>query len=131
MTLSVKAQQNRNFLENKVFTTHVANICEETVKPDPCAGQQVYLVLAFKDKKVTISEKSVTTCGEEFINDLGNYTWEVLKSNELKINTDSAKIEYTFMQDLKLAVKNGHLIGKKKDWNDSIIEYIFTDNLEK
>lgn len=130
MTLSLKAQQNLNFLENKVFTAHVASICEETVKPDPCAGQQVYLVLDFKDKKVAVSEKYVTTCGEERIRELGNYNWELVHNKEVSIDSDSTKIEYTFMQNLKLEVKNGHLIGKKKDWNDTIIEYIFTDNLE-
>jgi len=63
--IQVYSQNIKKKLNNKVFVSNIGSICEETPKPDPCAGQQIYLVLKFKNKNIIIREKYISSCGKE------------------------------------------------------------------
>jgi hypothetical protein len=128
MTSFLSAQENEDFLIHKSFTAHVGSICEETAKPDPCAGKQIYLVLAFKKEQVSISEKYVNSCGKESIRELGNYNWELVASTQVKIDIDPEQKAYTYMENLTLVLKAGQLVGKRKNWETDTTEYIFVDH---
>lgn len=124
LTLSLSAQEKPNLLVNKTFTTKVGSICEETPDDNPCAGQEIYLVLKFEKEEVFVSEKYISSCGKESIIIIGQYKWELLKCNKIKIDADPKKILYTYMEDLIIEFKDEQLLGKRKNGN-IINEYIF------
>ena len=124
LTLSFNAQENQNLLVNKTFTAKVGSVYEETPNDNPCAGQEVYLVLKFKKEEVLVSEKYISSCGKESIIIIVNYKWELLKCNKIKIDVNPRRIEYTYLHKLTLELRNRQLFGKRKNGN-IISEYIF------
>ncbi len=124
LTLSLNAQENPNALVNKTFIAKVGSVCEETTDSNPCAGQEIYLVLKFEKEEVLVSEKYISSCGKESIIIIGSYKWELLKYRKIKIETSLKEIEYIYMEDLIFEFSNGQLLGKRKNGN-IISEYLF------
>ncbi len=122
LSISIVSQQS---LINKSFSAKVGYVCEETIEPNPCAGQQIYLVLDFKKKEVLVTEKYVTTCGEESITTIGEFKWEINKGNEINILSKPEDIKYSYIKGLSLNLINKELWGKRKEWNNEVTEYHF------
>ena len=123
--LSIKAQRKQHILNNKTFLANVGSIWEETPDENPCAGQQVYLVLEFKEAKVLVVEKYISSCEKEKIIVIGNYKWILLGNNRVKIVADLKEIEDTYFKKLILEFSNGQLLGTRINGNNSISEFIF------
>lgn len=115
MTLLMNAQGNQNALINRTFIAHVGSLCEETPDDNPCAGQEIYLVLEFKNEEVLIVEKHISSCNYELIVHIGNYKWALTHKNQVIIDAPSNKIEDTYLKDLLLEFKNEKLLGKRKN----------------
>ncbi|MCL5247636.1 hypothetical protein M4I21_17595 [Cellulophaga sp. 20_2_10] len=128
VTLSVKAQESTNDLINKSFSTKVGYMCQETDTPNPCAGQQIYLELKFKKEKVVILEKYVSSCNKVNETEIGQFKWSLLKNNEVKIYSDSEKIKYTYLKNLKLELSNKVLVGEKIWEHTEPEKYVFIEN---
>ncbi|NQX98227.1 MAG: hypothetical protein HRT73_10155 [Flavobacteriales bacterium] len=127
--LSIKAQGKQYLLNNKTFLANVGLIWEETPDENPCAGQQVYLVLEFKEAKVLVLEKYISSCEKEEIIVIGNYKWILLGNNRVKIVADPKEIEDTYFKKLILEFSNGQLLGTRINGDNSISEFIFIDTL--
>jgi len=118
------AQGMKNYL-NKELIANIGSICEETSDYNPCAGSMTYLTLLFNKKEVTITEKDISSCGKEFITEIGKYNWELLIDNKIKIHFNPEKIKYTQVENLLLELGSKNIIGKKTHWNNNTSEYIF------
>ena len=131
LSLSLQTQKKQGFLKNKKFIANVGYISEETPGPDPCAGKQIYLVLAFKGEKVHIEEKYISSCDKTSTIDIGNYPWKLLGDNEVKIYVSPQKIKGTYVEKLRLTLNGKQLLGSRKDWNNNLVEYTFDDHFEE
>ncbi|MCD8433628.1 hypothetical protein LNJ05_12725 [Tenacibaculum finnmarkense genomovar ulcerans] len=138
LTLLLKAQENKNCLENKTLISKVGSLCEETNIASSCAGAEIYLVLMFKKEKVSISEKYISTCDKVTINNFGNYKWMLLNNKEVKINYNPSVEDIIvrnlgfsiFMKDLKFKLNKCKLIGEENR-NNRVTKYTFIDGTEQ
>jgi len=131
MSISMNAQDNKLLLVNKTFEANVGSVCEETPDNNPCSGWQVYLVLEFKEKDVMVTEKSISSCGEASKMKLGNYTWALLNNTEVQIDAKAKEVNYTYLENLQLELRNGQLLGKRVDANKRMNNYVFTEVLDQ
>lgn len=120
------AQEMKSYL-NKELIANVGSIFEETPDDNPCAGSEIYLTLLFDKEKVCVTEKEISSCGKEFITEIGKYNWELVSNKEISINFDPQKTKNTYAQNLFLQIKNHNIIGKIRHLNGEIIEYPFKD----
>lgn len=98
---------------NTNYTAIVNTICEETSIPDSCAGQEVYLVLNFKKRKVYITEKMISTCGEVYVRKELKYKWKFSGDNEIIIFSNPEEVKFTSLENLKLYFKDKVVFGEK------------------
>ena len=112
----------------KEFTTNVGTIYEETPDDNPCAGSQIYLTLFFEKETVSVSEKEVSTCGKENISEIGNFNWQLMPSNKIKIYFDLQKIKYTYAKNLSLELENNNIVGTIIHLNNTTSKYIFEES---
>lgn len=111
MMTNAYAQDRSEFLYHKEFIALVGNSYEETPEPEPCAGQEIYLLLKFNTKKVSITQKAISSCGEENIEHEFYYKWKLLPNNELKFFSNPNDIKYTYLENLYLEVKGSNILG--------------------
>lgn len=132
ITITNYAQIENGILLEKEYISKVGSICEETSEPNPCAGQEIYLTLKFKKEKVLITQKSISSCGEESNEYEFNYNWKLLLNNKIKIYSNSQDIKYTYLENLNFELKKNKLYAVKEDWNKDLIEYLFsTQDIQK
>lgn len=112
----------------KEFTANVGTIYEETPDDNPCAGSQIYLTLFFNKETVSVSEKEVSTCGKENISEIGNFIWQLMPSNKIKIYFDLQKIKYTYAKNLSLELENNNIVGTIIHLNNTTSKYIFEES---
>ena len=113
---------------NKELIAKVGTIYEETPDDNPCAGSEIYLTLFFDTEKVSVSEKEVSTCGKESVFEIGNFDWQLMSSNEIKIDFDPQKIKYTYAQNLSLELENNTIIGTIIHLSNTTSKYIFEES---
>ncbi len=123
----INAQLDKNLTLNTEYISIVETICEETSEPDPCAGQEVYLILKFKKKEVYITQKMVSTCGEEYIQSEFKYKWKLENNNEIKIFSEPKEIQYTGLENLKLTIEDKIIYGHKNNENNQSEKYVFSN----
>ncbi|PKF74011.1 hypothetical protein [Chryseobacterium sp. PMSZPI] len=111
-------------LVGKSFRAVIGSVCEETTKPDPCAGYMIYLVLDFQKNHVNITEKNVRSC-KEFIKYQINATWKLNSNGEIIFSYSSPPSKESFLHGFRLQQKGNTLLGYRKDWQDEMIEYTF------
>ncbi len=124
MIINVQAQQTKENLLNKTFSAKVGSIYEETPDDNPCAGQQVFLVLQFSEKKVEVIEKNISSCNKETIVYKLEYSWK-LKGQEVVIFTKPEEVAYTYLEKLKLKLIAEKLLGTITYDNGKVIEHDF------
>jgi acid phosphatase class B len=115
-------------LKNKTYMSRIGSICQETTIPDPCAGQEIFLVLNFQKGNIKITEKYISSCGVEEISYELIYKWELTNNNEIKIFFNPKEVEYKSIENMKFKIDNEIIIGYKRDWNDKNVEYVFTNS---
>ncbi len=120
--------QKQNFLHNKTFTSKIYSICEETSEYNPCAGQEVYLILKFTPKKVVISEKYVSSCEEEDTINLGRYKWRLLTNGVVKIDFGQEQ-QSKDLKNLTLKLENKVLKGTFAQFSEEV--HIFNEIKKK
>jgi len=106
----------------------MGTIYEETPDDNPCAGSQIYLTLFFEKETVSVSEKEVSTCGKENISEIGNFIWQLMPSNKIKIYFDLQKIKYTYAKNLSLELENNNIVGTIIHLNNTTSKYIFEES---
>jgi hypothetical protein len=121
----MNAQLNEKILFNTEYISIVETICEETPKPNPCAGQEVYLILTFNPKTVDITLKRVSSCGKEYIQSEFKYKWKLENNNEIKIFSNPNDIKYTCLENLKLIVEDKIIYGTKRSGKKWFEKYVF------
>ena len=125
ITMLVNAQSEDSFLIDNTFSAKLGDICEETPEPDPCAGQELYLVLEFGKEQVRAFERYTSSCEEITIVEIGNYKWSVLEEGELQIHYTIEAVEYTLLKDVELRIEDQILRGIKTQRNANTSHYIF------
>ncbi|SNR16864.1 hypothetical protein [Tenacibaculum jejuense] len=129
IAINLQAQQTKESLVGKIFSAKVGYICEETPEPNPCAGQQIFLVLQFNKEEVTITEKNRSSCDKETVAYQFKYAWS-LDDEVVVINSNPEEVRYTYLEKLKLNLKNGKLKGAITYPNGQDKEYDFKENIK-
>lgn len=119
------AQLDEKLSLNTEYILIVETICEETSQPDPCAGQEVYLILKFKKRKVYITQKMVSSCGEETIQCELKYKWKLENCNQIIILSEPKEIKYSSLENLILTVEDKIVYGHKNIGNNQSEKYVF------
>jgi len=122
------AQDKNEFLYNKEFSAVVGNIYEETPGPDLCSGQEIYLILKFSKKNVSIVQKAISSCGEENVEHEFHYKWKLLKNKQIKVYGNPKEIKYSYLENLMLEIRNKEIYGSIVYPSNKKIEYIFLNN---
>lgn len=120
------AQEMKSYL-NKELTANVGSIYEETPDDNPCAGSQIYLTFQFDKDKVSVSEKEITSCGKESINEIGKYNWKLGSNKEINIDFDLQKIKETYAENLFLEIGGKNIVGRITHLNNTTSEYVFKE----
>jgi hypothetical protein len=124
---TTNAQFGETISLNTEYISIVETICEETSEPNPCAGQEIYLILKFNTTKVHITQKMVSTCDEEHIQNEFVYKWNLNEDNEIKIFYNQNEIKYTSLENLKLVLKDKVIYGYKNRGDNQSEKYIFSN----
>ena len=129
--LNVVSQTILKTLTNGAFISKTGEIFEETPDDNPCAGQEVFLVLEFKKSKVNITEKFISSCGNESIGYKLEYKWELTNHNEIKIFYKPEEVKYKLIDNMKLIIIGDVIRGCKNNLSGKEVEYVFHKPLMK
>lgn len=121
-----RAQKMKRYL-NKELVAKVGEMCEETVEYDPCAGQQIYLVLLFDKKNVQVYEKYISSCDKESILIIGTYNWKLLRNKKIRIDFIPEQTKGNYAENLFVEFRTKQLVGSITDFNGKTIEHFFKE----
>ena len=108
--LSSYAQQMKSLL-HKELIANVATMCEETSDDNDCIGSELYIVLYFETKQVTISELEADSCNKESRYKVGTYPWSLTQNNVIEIESLFKKLPQSGVKILSLELKDSQIIG--------------------
>lgn len=127
MMISLEAQSE---IVGKTYTAHIGSSCEEVIGDDSCAGLEIYMELYFEENNVDVIEVSVNSCDERISEMIDGFPWHWAKNKHWTIVLgDLERIKYTIMENIRLTMRNGKLIGEKiNDKGNIVQEYRFHEN---
>ena len=129
-SLSLYAQKMKNHLY-KELTAKVGAICEETPDDNPCAGSEIYMMLVFDEKQVSISEKEISSCDQESVHNIGIYNWKLLENQKISIDDIAEQTKGTYAENIVLELRDKQLVGNITHVNGRVIEYIFKEKKQE
>lgn len=118
-------QMNSYF--NKQLIAQVATLHEETPDTNPCAGRSINLSFIFDSKTVFVSQIEIDSCDQEYVLEMGRYDWELLKSDEIKIDFKGETFGHGYTDALVLELKDNRIIGTVTHLNGKKTEHLFTE----
>ncbi len=127
LAITIQAQKTDINLLGNTFSANVNSVCEETPDDNPCAGEQVYVVVTFSEEEVKLIEKGISGCDKETYSYSFKYKWE-FKNNEIKIHSNPEEVKYTCLKKLRLILKEEELLGFITYDNGKVMEHKFTMN---
>lgn len=122
---SVLQAQNISII-GKQFIANVNSVCEETPDDNPCAGEEIYVVVKFLKDKVELTEKGVSSCDKETYIRKFKYNYGI-KENDILIALKPEEVEYTHLKEIKFVIENKKLFGSITYPNGKIIVYEFKE----
>lgn len=125
-SLLIYGQANKKKLIGKVFITKLESICEEVSPPDPCAGYEEYMILAFKENDVLVTEKQITSCDKETVSSQRKFTWKI-KESEIIIKIPFKEKQNTVLKNFSLKLEKEGIIGIKKTYENKTVHYKFEE----
>jgi len=129
ITITVQGQNVDKNLFDKTFSANVNSVCEETPIPDPCAGEQIYILVKLTKDKIELTEKGISSCDKETYAYSYIYDWK-LKDNEIIVDSNSKEIQYTCLNKLKLRLKSDKLFGLVTYDNGKVVEYELKEEIQ-
>ncbi|WP_075343592.1 hypothetical protein [Tenacibaculum agarivorans] len=129
ITATVQGQNVGRNLFGKTFSANVNSVCEETPIPDPCAGEQIYILVKLTKDKIELTEKGISSCEKETYVHSYIYDWK-LEDNEIIVNSNPKEIQYTYLNKLKLRLKSDKLFGLVTYDNGKVIEYELKEEIQ-
>ncbi|OCA69197.1 hypothetical protein BBH99_14935 [Chryseobacterium contaminans] len=115
---------SQTVLKGKSFKALIGNVCAETNEYNPCASHMIHLVLNFRDQDVIFTEKNVNSCGEDVTSRI-QAKWKIDSAGRVALSYSSKIPKGNFLEGFRLQLKGDKLIGYKKDWQNSMVEYKF------
>ncbi|WP_299711389.1 hypothetical protein [uncultured Tenacibaculum sp.] len=125
-TVITHGQKIEETFFNKPFMANVNSVCEETPDDNPCAGEEIYVVVKFLKDKVELAEKGVSSCGEETYVLNFTYSWNI-KEDEIVILTNPKEVKSTHLKKIKFSIQDKKLIGYINYPNGKVIAYHFKE----
>ncbi|WP_299675707.1 hypothetical protein [uncultured Tenacibaculum sp.] len=122
---SVLQAQNISII-GKQFIANVNSVCEETPDDNPCAGEEIYVVVKFLKDMVELAEKGISSCDKETYIRKFKYNYEI-KENDILITLKPEEVEYTHLKEIKFTIENKKLFGAITYPNGKIIVYEFKE----
>ena len=110
---------------NQILITNVGYTCVETTAPDPCAGDQIYATIKITQENILISEKTVSSCGEENLIEIGRYSWKQVGN---KIMIEYPEERYMYAKIISLELKPNEIVGKIEYPNGNISKKTFEED---
>ncbi len=126
LTITTQGQKIEDIFLNKPFMANVNSVCEETPDDNPCAGEEIYVVVKFLKDKVELAEKGVSSCGEETYVLNFTYSWNI-KEDEIVILTNPKEVKSTHLKKIKFSIQDKKLIGYITYPNGKVIAYHFKE----
>ncbi|TCI91878.1 hypothetical protein [Tenacibaculum sp. M341] len=127
IVITIQAQKSDLNLLGNTFSANVNSVCEETPDDNPCAGEQIYIVVTFSEEEVKLIEKGISSCDKETYSYSFKYKWEFI-NNEIKIHSNPEEVKYTYLKKMRLILKEEELFGFITYDNGKVIEHKFTMN---
>ena len=121
ITFSVKAQ-NVTALIGKSFKAKIGSVCQETSKPDNCAGYEIFLEIKFNKNNIEILRKEINSCRQIVQLPKLYAEWAFEKPDKIIISKMAGYMEEDAVSIIKsLIYKNGKLTGKSAYSKNKII----------